>query len=859
MSDESPLQTRLTTDVPLASGSQENYVLLLVLLCVFAGGTLVLLSILLVFCHRCCRGERRYSRASDDLEKTNTTYIEESQPMQDVTIRLESGESLSSSSCHGDTDADHFLSASVTGRRVSFNEAAIYEQSAKDQETGRRYTLTEGDFHHLKKARLTHLHLQPPALKILTIMECDSPENSVTLSEQPSQHPSLSIFQVTHCFNISQTSPPIEVMNRSLLMDRDSTFCPAQGTMFHFLSKLRRHASLEGAGPFFSVKKWRQDTTQRAASLDTRGSPRRRAFQRQRAASETLDQGEETLHSGVSDILLRKPTAQPQKEASRRLSAGSLDATAGAQPALSRLEVEAVMEFRVNTDAVKDTTPTLPSSQGPLQVEDGEEDGQGMMAGASGGDTEEFGPVSHQESLEQPSLYRDIWSLRASLEQYASSDLSSNDRDSTRSDADSVCSAGASRAGVPSYQSQDIDDDLDGDSELPYDDMVREAGQRRNGLDSVDTERGSDGETNNRKLLQMDSGYASIEAPCKAPEEFRLFGSSSGKTASERRRFFTNSGCKGTVCESFEARLFKEELEDEASESSVSLEADTPASVSHQEPVTKPRPHFRRRDYSIDEKTEALFNEFLRHDPQFDQQGSPSLRHRHRSRIHLRKQWQRSKQYSDPGAARYSPSLERQRCYPLRRGDSANFPLDTRYHSTLPRIASAADEEASEGAASMESPEPEKSGPELEGAGPPSETGSSGPDLEENANNSSNNTSRHFFSSQMQDSSARHSGRLEVLGTNAHPADSQKHSQMDRGGPMTTFSSHLHSHTHTVMLDPTDPDQDSDYTLHTLTDISPSDKLASTLDDRLYSNLRTQRGSQECVVTVSHTSPDLEE
>ncbi|KTF88392.1 hypothetical protein cypCar_00040318 [Cyprinus carpio] len=65
-------------------------------------------------------------------------------------------------------------------------------------------------------------------------------------------------------------------MNRSLLMDRDSTSCPAQGTMFHFLSKLRRHASLEGAG-----------------------SPRRRAFQRQRAASETLDHGEETLQGGV--------------------------------------------------------------------------------------------------------------------------------------------------------------------------------------------------------------------------------------------------------------------------------------------------------------------------------------------------------------------------------------------------------------------------------------------------------------------------------------------------------------------------------------------------------------------------------
>ncbi|XP_026132007.1 voltage-dependent calcium channel beta subunit-associated regulatory protein-like isoform X1 [Carassius auratus] len=900
MSDESPLQTRLTTDMPLASGSQENYITLLVLLCVFAGGTLVLLSILLVFCHRCCRGERRYSRASDDLEKTNTTYIEESQPTQDVTIRLESGESLSSSSCHGDTDVDHFLSASVTGRRVSFNEAAIYEQSAKDQETGRRYTLTEGDFHHLKKARLTHLHMQPPAMKILTILECDSPENSVMLTEQPSQHPSLSIFQpverpVSETEGLwsaqspssalpgntlnsstehtakparSHTSLPlqIEVMNRSLLMDRDSTSCaasgaagPAQGTMFHFLSKLRRHTSLEGAGPFFSVKKWRQDTIQRAASLDMRASPRRRAFQRQRAASETLDQGEETLHAGVSDFLWQKPIAQPQKEPPRRLSAGSLDVTGGAPPALSRLEVEAVMELRVNSDAVKDRTPTLPPTHGPLEVEDGEEDGQEMMAEASGGGAEEYGPVTHQESLEQPNLYRDIWSLRASLEQYASSDLSSNDRDSTRSDADSICSAGASRAGVPGYQSQDIDDDIDGDGELPYDDMVREAGQRRIGHDSVDSERGSDGEANNRKLLQMDSGYASIEAPCKAPEEFRSHGSSSGKTASERRRFFTNSGRKGTVCESFEARLFKEELEDEASESSASLEADTPATVPHQEPITKPRPRFQRRDYSIDEKTEALFNEFLRHDPQFDQQGSPSLRHRHRSRIHLRKQWQRSKQYSDPGATRLSPSLERQRCYPLRRGDSANYPLDTRYHSTLPRIASAADEEVSEGAASTESPEPGKSGPEQEDADPLSETGNSGPDLEENANNSSNNTSPHLFSSQTKDNSARRCGRPEDLGTNAHPTDSHKHSQMDCGGPMATFSSHLHSHTNTLMQDPTNPDQDSDYIRHALTDISPSDKLASTLDDRLYSDLRTQTGSQECAVTVSRTSPDLEE
>lgn len=439
------------------------------------------------------------------------------------------------------------------------------------------------------------------------------------------------------------------------------------------------------------------------------------------------------------------------------------------------------MELRCGTE-------TDPSSA--LEVKSTEENGHA---------SEEFGAESRLESLDQPSLYRDIWSLRASLELYASSDLSSNDRDSTRSDADSVCSVGLPRAGVSSFHSQDIDDEMDADGELllPYDE-----GPRRNGRDSTDSDRGVDGETSNRKLLQMDSGYASIEAPCKPPEDFRLFGSASGKTASERRRFFTSAGRKGTVCESFDTRLFKEELEDEASETERSLG----------ETAVKPRAAFRRRDYSIDEKTEALFNQFLRHDPQFDQQGSPSLRHRHRSRVHLRKQWQRSKQYSDPGAARYSPSLERQRCYPLRRGDSANYPLDTRYHSTLPRIASAADEEASEGAAASESPEAE-----LQGAGP-----SSAPGLEENANNSSNNTttSRRFSSDDPQDTS-------EITNT------------------------HKRSHT--------DADPDSVCMHHIPTDTNPSDKLMSALDDRLYSGLRTLGTSRECTVSASRTSPDLEE
>lgn len=62
----------------------------------------------------------------------------------------------------------------------------------------RRYTLTEGDFHHLKNARLTHLHLPPPALKIVTIHECESSENSLAMTPRlPPPKPGLAIFQVS--------------------------------------------------------------------------------------------------------------------------------------------------------------------------------------------------------------------------------------------------------------------------------------------------------------------------------------------------------------------------------------------------------------------------------------------------------------------------------------------------------------------------------------------------------------------------------------------------------------------------------------------------------------------------------------
>ncbi|XP_030631788.1 voltage-dependent calcium channel beta subunit-associated regulatory protein [Chanos chanos] len=937
MSNEPPLLRGITenaTDVPVAPGKPDNYILLLVLLCLFAGGTIILLSVLLIFCHRCCQRGRRHSRASDDLEKTNTTYVEESQAAQEITIRLEGTDVLSATSCHGETEAEHFPSTAYTGRRVSFNETAIYEQSKKGQEKGRRYTLTEGDFHHLKRARLTHLHIPPPALKILTIMECESPESSINLTEQPASKPSLSIFQPSDgalpespvswasqspssalpgdtfnsvldtSFNQSQPesstelirSRTLEVMGErawsggGLKMDGEQGTCLGgspgqgqQGSVLQFLSKLRRHTSLEGASPYFKIKKWKFDSSQRAASLDLRGSPRRRAFQRQRAASETLDQveGEETQL--VGDFLWTAPRPQSQSDGPRRLSAGSLSASVGPSPSpslspsLSRLKVEAVLEVDHTTEKIPtDISHKLPESSGAQEEEVMEQDVDGeLLEGATGGGGAEggFGRLdSRQENVEHPSLYRDIWSLRASLEQYASSDLSSNDRDSTRSDADSVCSlggAGASRMGTSCYQSQDLDDEVYGDGELPFEELGKE---ERNARDSMDSERGSDGEVGSRKLLQMDSGYASIEAPCRAPEELRLFGSASGKTASERRRFFTNAGRKGTVCESFEARLFKEELEDEVSVTEVTAEKESPFSLSHgapslspreipqpqvhTSPTPKPRSRFRRRDYSIDEKTEALFNEFLRHDPQFDQQGSPSVRPRHRSRIHLRKQWQRTKQYSDPGGARYSPSLERQR-FPLRRGDSASYPLDTRYHSTLPRIASAADEEGSEGGASAaETPV----------------VGESGLNAEENSNNSSNNSSPVVKTEADKDrpfpptSSPTHRSTVDDPETLEDCGPTDTHSRaVDRDtDPCETGHVKYHVHadkgfssTENIQRQSNTETLGTSYSHHTDTiETSTADKLAVSLDDRLYTSLRRTQGSKECVVAMSRTFPD---
>lgn len=209
-------------------------------------------------------------------------------------------------------------------------------------------------------------------------------------------------------------------------------------------------------------------------------------------------------------------------------------------------------------------------------------------------------PQQEQDAEHAQCSYRDLWSLRASLELHAAtaSDHSSsgNDRDSVRS-GDSSGSGSGGGGAAPAFPPPP---------------------------ESPPALRPKDGEA--RRLLQMDSGYASIEG--------RGVG-------------------------------------DEVSE--------LPAPA--RSPPRSPRawPRRPRRDYSIDEKTDALFHEFLRHDPHFDD--APRHRARAHPHTHARKQWQqRGRQHSDPGGARAAtpPGATRPTRAPLRRGDSVDCPPEGR-------------------------------------------------------------------------------------------------------------------------------------------------------------------------------------
>ncbi|XP_045905595.1 voltage-dependent calcium channel beta subunit-associated regulatory protein [Micropterus dolomieu] len=892
MSNESTVWNILpenSTEIPFeAKGQQDGYVLLRVILSIFLVGTLIFISLLLFAYHCCCR--RGKFCASDDPEKNNTTYMEESQPTHEITIRVDESDCLSMGSSHNQ-ETERFLSTGTTGRRVSFNEAALFDHGKKAQEKGRRYTLTEGDFHHLKNARLTHLHIPPPALKIVTIHECDSAENSITMTTRPVTKSALSIFQPMLC-PLPQTaltslsiSPSCALPGDALNSVVDTSFSentiplstkepssiemigagprgrgssvsvgegatagsgalPAggvagsQGPVLQFFTKLRRHASLEGASPYFKIKKWKLDSSQRASSLDTRGSPKRRQFQRQRAASESMDQQDDNDSHRIDLIQYIARTQDvtycPTQPTSRLLSPPSTP-----PPSLGRVEVEVMVEPSYSH-----------GGPGVIGLSPDPQDEALSLARREGVD-----PLEPLDLQDPQSLYKDIWTLRATLEQYAASDQSSNnDRNSICSDADSVCSLGGrtetERGGLPSCPSQDLGDEAEGGEDdkdiLMYVDEslgVKEGKKRKQ--ESTESERGgSDGETGTRKLLQMDSGYASIEAPSRGPEDLRLFGSISSspkdRTAHEKRHHFTNAGRSGTIGESFESHLFEEEPEEElllGAIGGVSTETGagslswfpygqmlTPREAA--QPSPQP-PMLHRRDYSIDEKTDTLFHEFLRHDPQFDQQESPLKKHR--SRIHLRKQWQRHKQWSDPGVRHFQSSFDRQRT-PLRRGDSVNYPLDTSYHSTLPRIVSAPDEETCDGAGST----PDT--PKVE----PTMTENGGTDREQAV--TVRDTKEHTTSPPPPvDPSVSEIDR--ELGEHHDPQDDSKQFGLPPEPPDERSPPQL-------------PDS-AGYGPQTIT-AELTDKLTANLDERLYMGLRrTKDTATECVmVTATHASPD---
>ncbi|XP_044311841.1 voltage-dependent calcium channel beta subunit-associated regulatory protein [Varanus komodoensis] len=659
MNDELSLWGNTTTEaietVPGEVGSDEDgYVHLLVFLSIFASGTLVILCGVLIICRYCCETERRQSRAGDDPEKTNTTYLDDSQPTQEITIKVDDPDGTSSSS-HRDTESERFLSSgSSTGRRVSFNEAALFEQSKKTHEKGRRYTLTEGDFHHLKNARLIHLPLPPPpALKIVTIHECESNDSAEMTPRRPPAKPNLAIFQplggtlpqtaLTGHAMCPSSALPGDTFNSSVeasaTISSDSSegtsldveprgpkggrvssgaakgHPPARspGNVLHFFTRLRRHTSLEGASPYFKIKKWKLEMSQRASSLDTRGSPKRHQFQRQRAASESMDQEDRDAHQ--TDII--QYIARTDNVVFRPVAGPLLPPPASPTQSIGRLD-------RSEPSAPAPAEPPPPDQQ-PT-------------------------PVCH-----------DIWSLRASLEMCASAEQG-NDRDSIRSEGgDSASSSG----GPPSALSS-LADEAEGGDDRPWGKPKPE---------------GAEADAGPRKLLQMDSGYASIEGPGgRAGED---------QTASEKRSCFTSAGRRATVFESFEERDPAEEDEDEEeAEAEAQAGGAAGGALPHSPLAWAPhgqlfpaREGLPRRDYSIDEKTDALFHAFVRHDPQFDE--SP-LRAKLRSRAHLRKQWQRARQHSDPGA-RYPAALERHRT-PLRRGDSVDGPPEGRGAGALPRL-----------------------------------------------------------------------------------------------------------------------------------------------------------------------------
>lgn len=87
----------------------------------------------------------------------------------EITIKVDESECLSMASCH-DQETERFLSTGTTGRRVSFNEAALLDHGKKTQEKGRR-----SDSQHiccLIKVLITLHHLRCGRSHLKSLFSC---------------------------------------------------------------------------------------------------------------------------------------------------------------------------------------------------------------------------------------------------------------------------------------------------------------------------------------------------------------------------------------------------------------------------------------------------------------------------------------------------------------------------------------------------------------------------------------------------------------------------------------------------------------------------------------------------------------
>ncbi|XP_070478335.1 voltage-dependent calcium channel beta subunit-associated regulatory protein isoform X2 [Equus przewalskii] len=609
-----------TTGRPTAEPDpiRDNYVLLVVVMSLFVGGTLVVLSGVLLLCKRCWEVHRRLNRAVEEAEKTTTTYLDNgTHPAPDPDFRGEDPEGQ-------DAETERFLSTGSTGRRVSFNEAALFEQSRKTHDKGRRLSPSTS------VTRARPVQLPPPTPR--PPPRPASPYSSSALPGDPyNSAVGPADFEISPSVSSdSGEGPSLDSGARGAKPAGPGAAAgPGEaGPVLQFFTRLRRHASLDGASPYFKVKKWKLEPSQRASSLDTRGSPKRHHFQRQRAASESTEQ--ENADAPPVDFI--QYIASAGDAVAFPPPRPFLASPTSPPPTLGRLEAAE------EAGAAGGASPESPPERGGGGGAGPEQQHQQQQQESDG--ERDAGPEQTQ------TIYHDIWSLRASLELHAAaaSDHSSsgNDRDSVRS-GDSSGSGGAAPAFPPP-------------SPPP-------------------TPRPADSEAGGpRKLLQMDSGYASIEG--------RGAGDDGPPSASEKRSSFTSAGRVATVGSSFEVAPTS------------APEAPPEAPARPRSPRAWPR-RAPRRDYSIDEKTDALFHEFLRHDPHFDDAPPAAARHRARAHPHARKQWtQRGRQHSDPGARAATtgpPGADpRPTRAPLRRGDSVDCPPDGRADDPAASAAPAA-------------------------------------------------------------------------------------------------------------------------------------------------------------------------